>query len=393
MEQGLSRRELAALERTVGAQRARAGAVLFDVGNTDEDEFILLDGELELSGGDGIRRHVRGGDVRSRMPLARLRPRQFRAKALTPIRYLRVSNAVLERTLAEREPEGSVEVEGGYEVTELLHGEGEDAHSLFIDFAAAVAANRVSLPSLPQVAVRVRKAVAADMGARELAGIINLDAAIAAKILRTANSPLYRGEQPCSTVTDAVTRIGIESTQQVVIAFALKEVFDSKSPALKRRMRDLWRHTQTVASGAFVLARALRLRDSERAMLAGLLHDIGAVAVLAYVEKFPDIWRDPDKLERVLTELKGEAGSMLLARWGFEPALVSLPKDVDDWFRTVPTLDSCGLLQLTHFCLEGADEPPKALQSAGKSVDELQALWRQAGPSLKALQSLLDEKP
>ncbi len=394
MEQGLSRRELAALERAVGAVRARPGTVLFDIGSIDEDEIILLDGELELRGGDGLARRVRGGDATARMPLARLRPRQYRAEALSQIRYLRVGSSLWAKTLARRDQDLAPDLEGGtYEVAELLYGEGDDAQSLFIKFAEAVAADRVHLPSLPTVAVHVRQAINADVGARELARIINNDAAIATKILRTANSPLYRGANACATVNDAVARIGINNAQQVVTAFAMQEVFNAKAPALKQRMAGLWRHTQSIASGAFVLARSLGLRDSEGAMLAGLLHDIGAVAVLAYVEGFPNVWRDEQTLGRVLDDLKGEAGAMLLGRWGFDASLVRLPKEVDDWQRESTSLDACGLLQITHYCVDGAKSPPRALTAAGVTADELAQRWAQAAPTLKAVQSLLDAAP
>lgn len=389
MEQGFSARELAALERATLAQRARPGAVLFDVGNTDAEELILLEGELELRGADGMRRIIRGGEAQALRPLARLRPRQFRAKALTNIRFLRVTQSLLSEALSGRAP--NVVASDGYEVVELLHGEDDDAQALFMQFAGAVATDQISLPSLPTVAVRVREAVGANVGAKELSRIINIDGSIAAKVMRSANSPMYRGEKPCATVGEAVTRIGAEKTQQLVLTFALREVFASDAPALKARMRTLWQHTQRIASGAFVMARSLNYPHAEGALLAGLLHEIGAVAILAYSQNYPEVWRDAETLERVLTELKGESGMMVLSRWGFDATTARLPRDIDDWQRDASTFDHCALLQLIHFCDDGGDVPPRALELADVSVEQLQAMWTAAQPNLRALQSLLGD--
>ncbi len=389
MEQGFSARELAALERVTAAQRARPGALLFDVGNTDAEELILLEGELELRSADGVRRTIRGGEAQAMMPLARLRPRQFRAKALTPIRFLRVTKSLLSDALSGRTPVAASD--DGYEVVELLHGEDDDAQALFMQFAGAVATDEICLPSLPTVAVQVREAVGAKVGAKELSRIINIDGSIAAKVMRSANSPMYRGEQPCATVGEAVTRIGAEKTQQLVLTFALREVFTSDAPALKLRMRTLWRHTQRIAGGAFLMARSLNYPHAEGALLAGLLHEIGAVAILAYAEDYPQVWRDTETLERVLAELKGESGMMVLSRWGFDATIARLPRDIDDWQRDVRTFDHCALLQLIHFCDGGGEVPQRALELAGVSVEQLQAHWTAAQPNLKALQSLLGD--
>ncbi|NJN51860.1 MAG: HDOD domain-containing protein [Gammaproteobacteria bacterium] len=394
MDQGFSPRELAALTRAHGAMHARPGTVLFDVGSSDVEEFILLQGELELRSKSGVVRHVRGGEPQARLPLAKLRPRQFTGKALTQIRFLRLTDAAI-RSALRRPEEEAPPVDAGYEVVEMLHGGEDDAQSLFVQFVGAVARDEVRLPSLPAVATQVREAIAAQAGTKEVARIINIDAAIAAKVMRTANSPVYRGEKPSSTVGDAVARVGVENTQKLVVTIALREVFDAKAPALKSHMRTLWRHTQMVASGAFVLARSLKRINAESALLAGLLHEVGAVALLAHAEHFPEVFRDAGTLARVLDELKGEAGSMVLARWSFEPALVRLPKEVDDWQREAAQFDECALLQLVHYCMladeDDTIDPPAAIALAGVSREELREQWVAAAPSLKLVQQMLGD--
>ncbi len=372
---GFSSKQLKVLAQAAGVLVAKAGAVLIEVGNTDPDDVILLQGDVELKGRDGSVQKIRGGSDSARMPLARLRPRRFQVRALTPVRYLKVSNQLVRATLtpaaetAVAAPEPEMSEAGEYEVTELLHGEIDAAQDLFVEFAEAVHRDNIPLPSLPSIATRVRQAVSAECGTRELAQIVNGDAAIATKVVRAANGPLYRTGAQTTTVSEAVARLGVSTTQQLVMSFVMKEIFSTEIAALKAKMRAVWTHTQAMAVGSFVLAREFRVLEPERALFAGLLHDIGAVSLIAYSERFPAVWEDAATLDRVLDSLRGEVGSMVLARWGFESEWVRLALEVDQWNRKCATPDYCGLLQIVHFCHRPTLPASEAAASPSVSPD------------------------
>ncbi len=401
VDSGFSIKELKVLAQAAGVLVAKAGAVLIEVGNTDPDDVILLQGDVELKSRDGSVQKIRGGSDSARMPLARLRPRRFQVRALTPVRYLKVSNQLVRATLApvtEAAAPAAAPIEtGDYEVTELLHGEIDAAQDLFVEFAEAVHRDNIPLPSLPSIATRVRQAVGAECGTRELAQIVNGDAAIATKVVRAANGPLYRSEVQTTTVSEAVARLGVSATQQLVMSFVLKEIFATEIAALKAKMRAVWTHTQAMAVGAFVLSREFRVLEPERALLAGLLHDIGAVSLIAFAERFPAVWEDPVTLDRVLDSLQGEVGSMVLARWGFEAEWVRLALDVDQWARKCTTPDYCGLLQIVHFCHRPAlpahptEVPDNALTAFGWTPAQAHESLTRALGRVKGAATLLGE--
>jgi HD-like signal output (HDOD) protein len=399
VDSGFSSKELKVLAQAAGVLVAKPGAVLIEVGNTDPDDVILLHGDVELKSRDGSVQKVRGGSDSARMPLARLRPRRFQVRALTPVRYLKVSEQLVRATLAPLTvaAESPPAEAGDYEVTELLQGEIDEAQDLFVEFTAAVHRDAVPLPSLPSIATRVRQAVSAECGTRELAQIVNGDAAIATKVVRAANGPLYRSEVQTTTVSEAVARLGVSTTQQLVMSFVLKEIFSTTVAPLKAKMRAVWTHTQAMAVGAFVLSREFRVLEPERALLAGLLHDIGAVALIAYAERFPRVWGDPVTLDRVLESLQGEVGSMVLARWGFEQEWVRLAHEVDQWQRKCPKPDYCGLLQIVHFChrptlpSQPAQSPDNALTSFGWTPAKAHESLTRALGRVKGAATLLGE--
>jgi hypothetical protein len=86
---------------------------------------------------------------------------------------------------------------------------------------------------------------------------------------------------------------------------------------------------------------------------------------------------------------------MMLARWGFEPQWVKLPREVDDWQRPGEAMDYCTLLQVVHFCHEPAarpvDVPRNALRAHGWTPEQAQEHLTRALGRVKGATSLMRE--
>lgn len=85
----------------------------------------------------------------------------------------------------------------------------------FLDYLHdAIKSNRLILPSLPEVALKVRDAVDRDdISAAKLAAMIAEDAALAARLIQVANSPLYRGRTEITGLQMAITRMGYNTVR------------------------------------------------------------------------------------------------------------------------------------------------------------------------------------
>jgi len=156
-----------------------------------------------------------------------------------------------------------------------------------------------------------------------------------AKIVKTANSALYARRGSVDTCSAAIVRLGTRATQKLILSYCAREVFQSRKPALKQRMLKLWGHSADVAAVSFVLAKRARGfgHDAEEAMLAGLLHDVGTIAILNYAQNLPGLIKDPDILDETIRRLRGELGAMILRKWRFNPQLVAASRDAEDWLR------------------------------------------------------------
>ncbi|GAB4361511.1 MAG: HDOD domain-containing protein [Gammaproteobacteria bacterium] len=194
--------------------------------------------------------------------------------------------------------------------------------------------NRLVLPTLPEVALRVRDKVEdPNASAGQIADIVATDPALAARLFQIANSPLYRGTKPIDDLKMAITRLGLGVVRNVVTSLAMQQIFQPTSDALDSRLRAIWEHSTEVAAISSVLAKQYtRLRPDE-AMLAGLVHEIGALPILSRAEEDPALVEDESRLDALLEEASGTIGQEILKAWGFPDTMVAVPAGVRDLGR------------------------------------------------------------
>jgi len=179
------------------------------------------------------------------------------------------------------------------------------------------------LPSLPAIAVRVIE-LTSDENASfdELAELIQNDQGIASKVLRTVNSSYYGLRQPCSTIQKAIVLLGLSPVKSLALGFSLVEAVGEEDAGFP--FQAYWRRGLFAAVGGKAIATRIGSDAAEEAFLAGLLQDIGMIAMYrALGQRYTDLIRmaneDHARLSRMEVELfdldHTVVGTMLGDRW------------------------------------------------------------------------------
>ncbi|MGD8912127.1 MAG: HDOD domain-containing protein [Candidatus Thiodiazotropha sp.] len=186
--------------------------------------------------------------------------------------------------------------------------------------------NRITLPTLPEVALKVRDAVEREQSsANQIADIIASDAALSARLLQVANSPLYRGRVTIDNLQMAVARLGIRLVRSLVVSLIMQQIFQATSDLLDAKFRQTWEESVQIAAISRVLASNTEHLDKEQAMLAGLIHNIGALPILAMAENHDELLEDADELDRIIDALSPQIGQRILTIWEFPESLIQVP--------------------------------------------------------------------
>ena len=159
---------------------------------------------------------------------------------------------------------------------------GADAATLLRKLSTEIALGDVRLPSFPDIAARIQKVLEdPKSGPAKVAIVVRSEAALAARILRLANSAFLNpsGEQ-ISDLRVALTRMGVQLVRCTAVSFALQQMKPRNcEPALKSKLHDLWCECALVAAIAYVLARETHTAIPDEALLTGLMHNIGRLYI------------------------------------------------------------------------------------------------------------------
>lgn len=189
------------------------------------------------------------------------------------------------------------------------------------------------LPSVPGLASQVLKVVEDPSAcAEDLRAVIEGDPAVAARILRAANSSLYSFSRRIETLQHAISLLGFRSVSNIVLAVALKEVF--RHFGLTEKL--LWEHATAAGAVAMRLARYPGIDvGHEEAFTAGLLHDLGKIAFHnTSRRKYSEVFARVDEEGISFVEAEREAFGFDHAALGAEVAAAwKLPKILETAIR------------------------------------------------------------
>ncbi len=190
--------------------------------------------------------------------------------------------------------------------------------------------NLRNIPTPPRLYFEIREALNSPSGdLRSVAAVVSRDPAISARILKVANSGFYAVPRSVTEIQEAITYLGTDTVMSLVLA---AHVF-TRMPVPGVNLDKLWKHSLTVSA----LAQQIALQEGgdratvSTAGVAGLLHDIGELILLANV---PDIYypiirrfvgNEPALLAEELEQFgatHAQLGACVLSLWSLPDAVV-----------------------------------------------------------------------
>lgn len=182
---------------------------------------------------------------------------------------------------------------------------------------------------MPQILIKLIEHLQADdAGMPELAALIAKDAAMTSKILAVANSSAFHRNARTVGLEQSLVSLGTDTIKTLVISESVFQTFNSFPHSAGADLRGFWKGSLTTAVIARDIAREMAYPHVEEAYLAGLLHNVGRLALLAAAPKeygFNFMARDDEDLcaveQRTLQITHAEAGAWLIERWHLDSFL------------------------------------------------------------------------
>ena len=201
--------------------------------------------------------------------------------------------------------------------------------------AKEVSGGRVELPSFPDVAVRVRKVLADEnVGVEKIARVVGSDGGLAARVLALANSAaLNRGGKNIVDMKMAINRIGHNNVRTAAVSFAIMQLRRAAElKGLVKDLEELWHEATMVAALSHAVATRSRI-NADEAMLAGLLHNVGKIYILARAHKHAKLFADRPSLNTIVRQWHANVGKAIVENWGFQTRISEAIGDHEDLER------------------------------------------------------------
>ncbi len=210
--------------------------------------------------------------------------------------------------------------------------ESESQPDLKDEFLKAVQ----DLPPMPKVMLKIQKLLLdPNSNAEEIAGYIETDQALAAKVLKMANSPYYGMSGKVSSIQHAAVILGFKIIGELTTMAGFSHLMGKKLPGYGYKSDELWKHSLAVALGAKIIAEKIKPELSSEALTAGLIHDMGKLILDPYVlenrDAFDKLIEDENHTflsaeKHVLGYDHAEIASEICDHWKFPESLAQAIK-------------------------------------------------------------------
>lgn len=145
--------------------------------------------------------------------------------------------------------------------------------------------DRIKLPSLPGMILRLNQALENKAGSNELAEIIKHDAKLTAAIMGLVNSPIFSLPNEVETLSRAITVLGTREISSLALGARIVSMFEDHAPQ-GLPIRTFWKHSISCGVFAHDIAKYCGRPEPEKYLVAGLLHDLGRLMLFS---QYPDL--------------------------------------------------------------------------------------------------------
>ena len=190
----------------------------------------------------------------------------------------------------------------------------------------------VIFPTYFDAVLRLRKVLQdSSLSITEIAAAVSMEPLIGAKLLHLANSVAFNpAGLEVVDLKSALTRLGVNAVRTTAMSIVMSQLMRAKGMAnFAELTHALWDHSIKTAAAARIIAKNLTRLNPEEAMLAGLIHDLGAFYMLYRATQYEELRHRPDSVKYLIIQWHESIGVSLLNAIGIPEEIVDATVDHD----------------------------------------------------------------
>ncbi|MBC3831371.1 HDOD domain-containing protein [Undibacterium amnicola] len=184
--------------------------------------------------------------------------------------------------------------------------------------SAELSSRNLVFPTSLKATMKIRHALDdPDMASEQVARIISTEPVLSAQVLMLSNSAMFnRSSKKIEELRIAVTLLGFSVVRNIAISVGMKQLKDQQENTSKsEQMEGLWTRSMRVAALSYVIARNRTKLSADKAMVAGLLHDIGKFYILSRAHQYQGLFTSDEALWDLIDQWHADIGAAILESW------------------------------------------------------------------------------
>lgn len=225
-----------------------------------------------------------------------------------------------------------------------------------------------------------------------IAAAVSMEPLISAKLLHLANSVAFNpAGREIVDLKSAITRLGINAVRAAALSMVMTQLLRAKGMATFTEItHSLWKHSLRTAAAARIIAKNLTRLNPDEAMLAGLIHDLGAFYMLYRATQYEELRNRPDTVKYLIINWHESIGVSLLNALGIPEEIIDSTVDHDHLRPTPVTIRTLAeVIYVANMLADGHFEWLMQEQSA--SPAELSELEEKYGYLKAEMETLATE--
>jgi HD-like signal output (HDOD) protein len=201
----------------------------------------------------------------------------------------------------------------------------DEAFAFVTALAKELSGGKIELPAIPDIAERVRVALDDDrVSADKLERIVSAEPVLAGRLVQLANSAaLNFSGKKVTDLRTAIARIGFAMVRTTSVAYALSQLRKAeKLKNMREPLNALWKRSTIVAAACRVVSVRLSRVNPDMAMLAGLLHGIGELYLLARISDYPSLV-STDGGRAIIRDWQSAVAKAILENWEIDATITA----------------------------------------------------------------------
>ena len=213
--------------------------------------------------------------------------------------------------------------------------DGNNTSPYIDDIIAAFEGKNITLPTLPRIRKKFRELITTGAVSQRIADLLKKDVAISANLIKMSNSAYYRGFVQNNSLEQAISRIGVAATEQVVTDLTGRDFIAMKTKKYRILIEKVWKHSIACAYASEITTQILKLELAADPFSMGLLHDIGKLVLLQIIADMEHKGKfnggiPSAQLVDVISALHGAFGAKLLEKWKYADSYIVCASNHED---------------------------------------------------------------